>query len=156
MSSHLLLGSTSDSMTTPAEPTRRSGWWTRALIYGAIYLAIGLVFAALAGHAAGPGRQAWRVAAYIISAIAFGTHIQFERVSAGRSIFSAALHAAFSVALGACALAVMANIHAYNAGVLRSRLLRASIILWPLVTAIPAFLVGLAAATLMRPRQGSA
>ena len=156
MSSHLLLGSTSDSMTTPAEPTRQSGWWTRALIYGAIYLAIGLVFAALAGHAAGPGRQAWRVAAYIISAIAFGTHIQFERVSAGRSIFSAALHAAFSVALGACALAVMANIHAYNAGVLRSRLLRASIILWPLVTAIPAFLVGLAAATLMRPRQGSA
>lgn len=143
-------------MTTPAEPTRHSGWWTRAFVYGAIYLAIGLVFAALAGHAAAPGRQAWRVGAYIISAIGFGTHIQFERVSAGRSIFGAALHAAFAVAVGAFGLAVMANIHAYNAGVLRSRLLRASIILWPLITAIPAFLVGLAASTLMRPRGGTA
>ena len=143
-------------MTAPAAPTRRSGWWTRAFIYGAIYLAIGLTFAALAGHAAGPGRQAWRVAAYIISAIAFGTHIQFERVTAGRSIFGAALHAAFAVAVGAFGLAVMANLHASNAGVLRSRLLRASIILWPLITAVPAFLVGLAASTLMRPRGGAA
>jgi len=87
-----------------------------------------------------------------VSAIAFGTHIQHERVTLGGTIFATGLHAATAAALGACGLALAAIVHRHLAGLPRSGLLGASLIIWPLITFIPALLVGMAAATIMRPR----
>ena len=144
-------------MTTSAsEPTTRAGWLGRALIYALIYVLIGVVFAALAGRSGFVGARVWRFAAWLCSAIAFGTHVQHERVTVGRSAAATAWHAAFGAAVGAFGLALAAIVHRHLAGMRPSGLLGAALVIWPAMTAIPAFLVGIAAAMLMRPRGGTA
>ena len=138
--------------TSTSGTTTRAGWLGRALVYALIYVVIGVVFAGLAGRSGFVGARFWRFAAWLCSAIAFGTHIQFERVTAGRSAAAAAWHAAFGAAIGAFLLAVSAIIHRQAAGLPRSGLLGLALILWPCLTAVPAFLVGMAAAMLMQPR----
>jgi hypothetical protein len=91
---------------------------------------------------------AWRLVAWAISAVAFAAHIAYDRIRLRSSATATALHASLAVALGAFALAVAANLHAAAAatpGQGRSRLLVA-LAAWPLLTAVPAFLVALAAA----------
>jgi hypothetical protein len=53
------------------------------------------------------------------------------------------LHVAFAVALGAFGLAVGANIHSLSVGStnLHRQLLLLSLGIWPVITALPAFLV---------------
>jgi len=130
----------------------RAGWLGRAIVYAVIYLVIGVVFATLAARAGLVGARLWRFAAWLCSAIAFGTHVQFERVTIGRSPASTAWHAAFAAALGAFGLALSAIIHRHLAGFRPSGLLGAALIIWPVITGVPAFLVGMAASMLMQPR----
>jgi hypothetical protein len=60
-----------------------------------------------------------------------------------------AWRAAAAVALGALLLALMANIHeVLTAPSFRPRMLTA-LVLWPLLTGLPAFLVALAAASIL-------
>ena len=107
-------------------------------LVGVGYALVGIVFAIPADHA-----QAWRLAAWGVSAIVYGAHIAYEilkrRVSAGR----AALHVAFAVALGAFGLAVGANVHSLFVGSTgqHRQLLRLSLAIWPVMIAVPAFLV---------------
>lgn len=138
--------------TSTSEITTRPGWLGRALVYALIYVVIGVVFGALAGRSGLVGARFWRFAAWLCSAIAFGTHVQFERVTIGRSPMATAWHAAFGAALGALLLAVAAIIHRQAAGLPRSGLLGLALIIWPCITAVPAFVVGMAAAMLMQPR----
>jgi len=138
--------------TSSSETRTRAGWLGRALVYALIYLAIGLVFGALAGRSGFGGARVWRFAAWLCSAIAFGTHVQFERVTTGRSAVSSAWHAAVGAAVGAFALALSAIIHRQVVGLPRSGLLGAALVVWPCIVLVPAFLVGLAGATLMQPR----
>jgi len=61
-----------------------------------------------------------------------------------------AIHASLAVALGAFGLAVAANLHPHPA----SALYLVALVAWPVLTALPAFLVALAvAAVLARVRQ---
>ena len=138
--------------TSSSEPTTQAGWLRRALLYALIYLVVGIVFAEFAGHSAALGVRLWRLAAWVVSAIVFGTHIQYERVTAGRSVFDAGLHVSIAAALGAFGLALAAVLHRHAAGLPRSGLLGLALVLWPFMTFVPAFLVGLAAAAMMRPR----
>jgi Na+/melibiose symporter-like transporter len=86
--------------------------------------------------------QAWRLAAWVMSAIGYAAHIAYERLRLQNSPGSAALHVAFAVALGAFGLAVGANIHSLFAGSTQHRhLLFLSLAIWPVITALPAFLV---------------
>jgi hypothetical protein len=57
-----------------------------------------------------------------------------------------ASHVSTAVALGAFALAVSANIHGYRVGSSNKRLLAFALMAWPVITAIPAFVVALVAA----------
>lgn len=123
----------------------------RALTYTLIYIVVGLVFAQFAAHSTFAGVRFWRLAAWIVSAIVFGTHIQYERVTAGRSRFDTGFHAAIAAALGAFGLALAAILHRHAVGLPGSGLLGLALILWPVMTFFPAFLVGIAAATIMRP-----
>ena len=119
------------------------------LFLGAFYLAIGILFGAFAGQAATQQlRVAWRWAAWIVSAAAFGAHILYEQVRLRSSPRTAALHVASAAALGAFGLAVAANVHAQTVSGQRPLLLVLSLAIWPIMTAVPAFVVALIAAML--------
>ena len=81
----------------------------------------------------------------MVSAFAYAAHIGYERFQLRNSPGSAALHVACAVALGAFGLAVAANIHSLRLGSANNhrRLLFFALGLWPVITALPAFLVAL-------------
>ncbi|HJP60114.1 MAG TPA: hypothetical protein VJ865_08940 [Gemmatimonadaceae bacterium] len=138
--------------TSSSEPTTQAGWIGRALVYALFYMLVGVLVAQFAGHFAFVAPRVWRLTAWLASAIAFGTHIQYERLTAGRSILVTGLHAATAAALGAFGLALAAIVHRHGVGLPRSGLLGAALVIWPVITFIPALMVGMGAAALMRPR----
>ena len=115
--------------------------WVRTTVFlGIGYALVGIVFAVPATHV-----RAWRLVAWLVSAIAYAAHIAYERLRLQNSPGSAALHVAFAVALGAFGVAVGANIHSLSAGSTQHRqLLLLALAIWPVITALPAFLVAFA------------
>ena len=131
----------------------RRGWVPAVILLGLGYALVGILFAVPSSHA-----RAWRLAAWIVSAVGFAGHVAFERVRLGNSARSSALHVALAVALGAFGLAVGANLHALASGTsgTHRHLLLLALGIWPVLTALPAFLVALAAgAILPRALRGS-
>ena len=125
----------------------RRRWLIAVLVAGAIYLLSGIAFGALAGRAeTSQLRVAWRLAAWGISAGAFAVHIGYERIRLRHSSGRTALHVALAAALAAFGLAVAANLHALRAAEGNRRLLAIALVAWPVLTAVPAFLVALATA----------
>ncbi|HCU10591.1 MAG TPA: hypothetical protein DGB72_00525 [Gemmatimonadetes bacterium] len=122
--------------------------WVRAvLLVGVLYLAAGLVFGALAGSAGSDQvRVAWRLAAWVISAAAFAAHIVYEQVRLRSSSRTTALHASLAAGLGAFGLAVAARLHAQAT---QHHFPAVAIAIWPVMTALPAFVVALAAAAVL-------
>jgi len=120
------------------------------LILGVLYFLAGIVFGELAGQAGSHQmRVAWRWAAWVVSAIAFGAHIVYEQVRLRSSPRITALHVSLAAGLGAFGLAVAANVHAQTVSPQQhSLLLVLSIAIWPVMTALPAFVVALVAAIL--------
>ena len=132
--------------------------YTRLGLVGVLYLAVGLLSIELAGAAdSNQMRSFWRLAAFVISGVIFVAHIAYEHFRFHNTARSTALHAAAAVALGAFALALAANIHDLgSASGYRPRMLIA-LVAWPLLTAVPAFLVALVlAAGLGARRRGDA
>ncbi len=122
----------------------RLRWLRAVLLFGVGYLVVGITFSALPA-ASHQMRVAWRLAAWVISAAAFAAHIGYEHVRLRSSPGTTALHASLAVALGAFALAVAANVHA-QAAASHQLSHTLALVLWPVVTALPAFVVALAAA----------
>jgi hypothetical protein len=124
-----------------------SRWKIAAVLVGATYLVLGLVSAVLAGGADSiEMRNFWRRAAWVVSGVVFAGHIAFELFARRSSTRMSALHVAIAAALGSFGLAVAANLHSQPSA--RQRVLLAiSLVAWPAITAIPAFLVALVAAT---------
>jgi hypothetical protein len=112
-----------------------------------VYLVVGTLFPN--PPASDPTQFIWRVAAWLICAVAFALHIGLEIFRLRNSPFRTALHAATSVALGAFALAGAANIHALMAGTGNQRLLALALVIWPIVIGLPAFVVAWAAAVVL-------
>lgn len=120
-----------------------AGW--AVVFLGAGYCVVGIVFGRLAGQAAShQSVVAWRWAAWVISALAFGSHIVFEQVHLRSSPRITALHVSSAAAVGAFGLAVAANIQGGH----RSLLLALSLGIWPVMIALPAFFVALVASIL--------
>jgi hypothetical protein len=119
----------------------RQSWVRAALLLGVTYAVVGIVFAVPTTNV-----QAWRLAAWAVSAIGYAAHIAYESFRLQNSPSSAALHVAFAVVLGAFGLAVGANIHSLLTGSTNQQrqLLLLSLGIWPVITALPAFLVALA------------
>ena len=122
------------------EASARRSWVRLAALLGTWYALVGIVFAIPATHV-----QAWRLAAWVGSAIGYAAHIGYERFRLRNSPSSSALHVAAAVALGAFGLAVGANIHSLSTGSTHQhrQLLLLSLGIWPVMTAVPAFLVAL-------------
>lgn len=130
----------------------RQSWARTAVFLGFGYAVVGIVFALPATHV-----QAWRLAAWVVSAIGYAAHIAYERFRLKNSPGPAALHVALAVGLGAFGLAVGANIHSLSAGSTNQhrQLLLLSLGIWPLITALPAFLVALGANMVLTRALGS-
>jgi hypothetical protein len=120
------------------------------LFLGIAYFIIGVAFGALAGRAASSqGLVAWRWAAWVLSAAIFGLHILYERARGRSSPRVTALHASSAAALGAFGLAAAANVHAHTVGAREHALaLALSLAIWPIITALPAFVVALTVSVL--------
>src|SRR5438105_4785858 len=88
----------------------------------------------------------WRVSAWVVSGCAYAAHIAYEHYRLGSSPQMGASHIAVAVAIGAILLAVAGGTSA-AAGMLHSLLNTSTIgltwllalVVWPAVTAIPAF-----------------
>lgn len=123
--------------------SRRNRWLLAAMVAGVVYLIIGRTFALPSDHV-----REWRVAAWLFSAVAYAIHIWYERFRVNHPPRSAAFHVAIGVAIGGfgIALAGMLNSLSKSSAITPNWLL--ALILFPAVTAIPAFLVAWALAAL--------
>jgi hypothetical protein len=130
-------------------------WLREAILFGIVYLVVGIAFGALANSSASNQmRVAWRLAAWLASAAAFAAHIGYEHYRLRSSPPRAAFHVSVAVALGAFAIAVAANVHALRAASSQQRSLAFALVAFPAVAAAPAFVVALAvAAVLARTRR---
>lgn len=122
----------------------RQRWLRAAVLLGVVYFVIAIVFGEFASRAASNSmRETWNRLAFLASGIAFAVHIGYEHFRLGNSPRITASHASIAVAIGAFALALSANIHdLWSASGYRPRMLVA-LVAWPLLTAVPAFIVAL-------------
>jgi len=129
------------------DTSNRQRWLSTAIVVGMLYFAVGFASAALAGAAASNQmRFFWRLSAFVISAVVFAAHIAYEHFGLRNTARPTAWHASVGVAFGAFALALAANIHDLgSASGYRARMLIA-LVAWPLLTAVPAFVVALVVA----------
>jgi hypothetical protein len=139
-------------MTEGSAESSRQSWVRTAVLLGIGYAVVGIVFAVSTTHV-----QAWRLAAWAVSAVGYAAHIAHERFRLQNSPGSAALHVASAVALGAFGLAVGANIHSLSTGstTQHRQLLLLSLGIWPVITALPAFLVALGTNVVLARALGS-
>lgn len=109
------------------------------------YVVAGSGLATLTGLASSPaGVKAWRLSSWILSLLIFGCHFAGERRLRARPVLSATI-VACAVALGALGVAALGPLRAHWGDPARSRLIMLSIVAWPLLTGVPAFLVALGA-----------
>src|SRR2546423_4232010 len=119
--------------------------WLSLIVAGACYGLVGIVFALPTSDT-----RVWRLAAWAISGVIYIGHIVYERYSLRSGLLTTAVHVALGVAVGGFVLAVVANGHAAmtprHAAYWRYRL---ALVAWPIITAVPAFLVALLVAWLL-------
>ena len=116
-------------------------WIATATLVGIVYAAVGILFAIPTSNV-----RVWRLASWFVSAVAYGTYILYERFRLGSTPVATASHVAVAAAIGGFGLAVGANIHSMvvSGPNQHHTLLRVSLVIWPIATAVPAFLVALA------------
>jgi hypothetical protein len=122
------------------------------VLFGVLYLAVGMGFPNPA--VAGTTQFAWRLAAWLTSAAVFAAHIVLEHSRLRSAPRRTAVHAAAAVALGALGLAAAANVHAISTRTGNQRLLALALVLWPLMTGVPAFVAALGAAAVLTRLHG--
>ncbi|HWN07914.1 MAG TPA: hypothetical protein VNO50_01270 [Pyrinomonadaceae bacterium] len=127
------------------ERSSHKSWIGTVILVGVVYFLIGR--GSTLPH---DNVGTWRLAAWVASAGVAAAHIGYERFQLDRSPLVTALHAALAVALGAFLLAIAATINAVMvvANPPYGRYLLA-LVLWPIFTAVPAFLVSLAIASVL-------
>jgi len=117
---------------------------------------IGAVCASLADVPNTPSR-AWRqllVAAVLACVAAFAVHLWYEHARLQSPPRRAALHVSLAVALGAFLLAVWINVHAYWSAAGHPRpIVLLALVLFPVVTGAPAFVVALIVTSLLVRRR---
>ena len=127
------------------EASRGHAWFRAALLVGVVYGLIGRLFALPASDV-----DAWRVAAWLVSGAVYVAHIGYEHFRLRSSPRQTGLHVAVAVAIGSLALVVAGMLHdLWIASTIRRAWLLAFFVL-PAVTAIPAFLGGLAVGAALR------
>ena len=122
----------------------RQPWIRAALIVGAAYFVIGRVFAAPSANL-----RLWRLAAWMLSGLVYAAHICYEHFRVHNPPRSTALHVALAVAIGAIGLALAGMIHSLSTGTALRPAWLLALVLWPAITASPAFLGALVATAIL-------
>ncbi len=124
------------------------------MLFGMAYFVIGVAFGELAGAASSDQtRVIWRLGAWFASGVAFAAHIWYEHFSMRHVPRWTAMHTSLSVAIGAFALAAMANIHDLSSTTGYRPIMLIALIAWPLLTAVPAYGVAWGVAAFFSWRQ---
>ena len=126
-------------MTTPMRPRTRQRKAAIILIAGASYVLIGTGTSILGASA---GAKAWRLAAWVLSLVVFVIHFVIERNGDSRRVRVAA-RVALAVAIGALGVAALGPMRTHWADPARPRLVLLSLVAWPVLTGLPAFVVAL-------------
>jgi hypothetical protein len=114
------------------------------VLVAALYCAIGVGFAALAGAAGShPAQVRCRLAAWILSAVVFVAHVWYTERRQQLDPRRAAWRAGGAVALGGLGLALAASLHNH-------RPLALALVVWPLVLGVPAYAAALLGAMALR------
>jgi hypothetical protein len=123
----------------------RKLWALVAIIVGVGYFLVAILSTTLSNSAASNQlRVGWRLAAWVVSAAVYAAHLAYEHYRLNNSYLVIALHVTMAVAIGAFLLAVSASVHAltvtshapwWQYGL--------ALVVWPVATALPAFLFGL-------------
>lgn len=92
----------------------------------------------------------WRLAAWLTSAVIFTCHILYEHYRFNHSCHKTALYVSSAAGIGAFGLAVAANIHAQFVSSANTLLLALSLVIWPILTIIPAFIVAFVLASFLQ------
>ncbi|HEX8942854.1 MAG TPA: hypothetical protein VF785_06915 [Gemmatimonadaceae bacterium] len=128
----------------------RDNWLAAALVVAIAYIVIGIGTAGLARSAHSiETRNAWRLSAWVLSFIAFASHVAYERLRPDSTNVGAARHAASAVALGAFALAIEGPAASHWGAVDFWRTAALSVVLWPVLTGVPAFFGALVASSVL-------
>jgi hypothetical protein len=117
-------------------------------LVGVFYTAVGLAFAWFGGSSEHSTVVLWRRLAWIVSAVGFVAHIAYEHHLRGGSARMTAVQASMAAAIGAFGLAAAANLHGLTVGSANQRALRIALLAWPVVVAVPAFIVAMIASAL--------
>lgn len=128
-------------------------WLRLAILAGLVYFVVGVGLTELSQLFSSNQVRAWRLAAWVISGIVFAVHICYEFFRLRGSRVTTALHAALGVMLGAFLLAVSANIHGLWVGSSHPIALAISLVVWPALIALPAFVAALATAAVLTLRR---
>ena len=123
----------------PSAPRPRIG---SILLAGAAYVAASVGAAALSGTVSA---RTWRLTAWLLSVAIFAIHFIIER---NRRLPRAnvAARVAMAVAVGALGVAVLGPVRAHWGEPSRPKLILLSVVAWPIITGVPAFLVALVSA----------
>src|SRR5260370_33342202 len=120
------------------------------LLLAAAYLFIGITFAEFSDWATTNAMHLmWRRLAWLVSCVGFAAHIAYGQFRLGNSPRTTAMHASIAAALGAGALAVAANVHEWMSASSYRPSIAIALVAWPLLTAVPAFVVAMVAAAVL-------
>ena len=140
-----------ECVATHVNASPRQAWFRAALLVGVAYFLIGRGFALPTDHVI-----AWRLAAWIVSGAVYAAHIGFEHFRLRSAPCATALHVAAAVAIGAFAFAVAGMMHSLSTAPAIQPEWHLALVVWPAVTALPAFLGALVAAAVLRRGSWSA
>ena len=121
------------------------------VLLGGVYFVMGVVFGELAKRAGSEqGQFRWRLTAWVLSAAVFAAHIAHEHFRLRSRASVLALHVALAGALGAFLLAAAATLHAMRlTSTAPFWLYLLALVLWPLMTGVPAFVVAFVGAKVL-------
>jgi len=138
----LISKSINDNLDTHLKDPHGRRWLWTILIIGAIYCIDGIVFGKFAGWSKSHTMVfIWRLTSWLTCALLFAGHIWYEYFRYSNSPLKTALYTSSAAAVGAFGLAVAANIHAQFVTSANQLLLALSLIIWPFLTAVPAFII---------------
>ena len=120
------------------------------LLLAAAYLFTGIVFAAFSdGARTNAMHLLWRRLAWLVSGVGFAVHILYGHFCLRNPPRATAMHASIAAALGAGGLALAANVHEWTTATTYRASIALSLLAWPLLTIIPAFVAAFVAAVLL-------
>src|SRR4030095_14319059 len=131
-------------------PPNRKSWIPVALLAGVLYFVAGFGFGTVAGWVASdPLRFGWRLAAWIFSAGVYAAHIWYEHFRLRNAPHFTAMHVAAAVGLGGFLLAIAAIVNSFMTSSGNRPLLFLALVIWPILTGVPAFVVALTGTLLL-------